>query len=529
MTKKLLIAVAAILAVVVIAAIAVALFFDANQFRPALAAQIGEALGRRVEIGSLRISWLAGGVAAEDVVILDDPAFSKEPFVSAKSVSIGVDMMTLLRARSLHVESFTLDRPRVALLRGSKGDWNFSTLGTTQPSSSNTMGAISVLVQKIRITNGQVTVRGIDGGRQARSYDDVDVTVSDVSFTSRFPFKIAAKTPGGGTIDVDGHAGPFNMKDMAETPFDGAVTIKHLDVASTGFIDSQSGIGGILDFSGTVASDGRTMATKGKASVTGLRLMPEASASRAPVAIDYESTYNAKSETATLKHVDVAIGKASARMTGDYRTSGKSSSVKMALRGDKMALTELQGALPALGITLPQGATIQQGALDLDLSIAGAVDRLVVTGPLTVSNAKLAGFDLAEKMGAVAAVAQLAGLQRVGDTLIESLTGILRMTPDGTQIDMFNMVAPSVGTLTGNGTISPQGALNFGMTATFSAKPVGIPFRIQGTTKNPSFVPDMGRVVKAATDSLKEAAKNPDNLKKAADAISGLFGRKKQE
>jgi AsmA protein len=180
-------------------------------------------------------------------------------------------------------------------------------------------------------------------------------------------------------------------------------------------------------------------------------------------------------------------------------------------------------------VTMPQGATLQQGTLDLDLAIAGPVDRIVVSGPLTVANAKMTGFDLNEKMGAVAAVAQLAGLQRVGDTLIESLTGALNVTPDGTQIDMIKMVAPSLGLLAGDGTISPQGALNFAMTATFNAKPIGIPFRIQGTTKNPSFSPDMGRVVKNATESLKEAAKNPDNIKKAADAISGLFGRKKQE
>lgn len=216
-------------------------------------------------------------------------------------------------------------------------------------------------------------------------------------------------------------------------------------------------------------------------------------------------------------------------MTGEYRTTGKSSSVKMSLRGDKMALTELQGALPALGVTVPQGATLQQGTLDLDLAIAGSVDRLTVTGPLNVANAKMTGFDLNEKMGAVAAVAQLAGLQRVGDTLVESLTGTLHVTPDGTQLETINMVAPTLGTLTGDGTISPTGALNFAMQVTFNAKPIGIPFKIQGTTKNPSFSPDMGRVVKNAGESLKEAAKNPDNIKKAADAISGLFGRKKQE
>jgi len=258
-------------------------------------------------------------------------------------------------------------------------------------------------------------------------------------------------------------------------------------------------------------------------------LMPDASTSKVPVSLDYESSYNMRSEVASVKRADVAIGKAAARMIGEYRTSGKSSSVKMSLRGDKMALTELQGALPALGVTLPQGATLQQGTLDVDVAIAGPVDRIVVSGPLKVANAKMTGFDLNEKMGAVAAVAQLAGLQRVGDTLVESLTGGLNVTPDGTQLNTINMVAPTLGVLVGDGTISPQGALNFAMTATFNAKPIGIPFRIQGTTKNPSFSPDMGRVVKNATESLKEAAKNPDNIKKAADAISGLFGRKKQE
>jgi AsmA protein len=145
------------------------------------------------------------------------------------------------------------------------------------------------------------------------------------------------------------------------------------------------------------------------------------------------------------------------------------------------------------------------------------------------------------------AVASLAGVKRVGDTLIESLTGTLHMTPDGIRIESFSMLAPDLGTLTGDGTISPQGAMNFPMLAKLKdgvvASPIqsetitrvlsytqtsGVPFRIQGTTKNPQFVPDVGRAMKGATDSLKDAAKNPDNLKKAADAIGNLFRRKQE-
>src|SRR6266566_790876 len=130
MAKKLLIAIVALVGLVIVAAVGVAIFLDANQFRPALTARMSDALGRRVEIGNLKVSWLSGGIAAEDVVIADDPAFNRDPFVSAKSVSIGVDLMPLILQRSLRVQSFTLDHPRVALVRSNSGAWNFSTIAS---------------------------------------------------------------------------------------------------------------------------------------------------------------------------------------------------------------------------------------------------------------------------------------------------------------------------------------------------------------------------------------------------------------
>jgi AsmA protein len=403
------------------------------------------------------------------------------------------------------------------------------------------MGAISVLIQKIRISGGQISITGLDGARKARSYSDVDVNVTNLSFTSPFPFEVDAKAPGGGTLAVDGEAGPFNLNDIALTPFHGEVTIKNLDVASTGFVDPASGIAGLLDFKGSVASTGTLMSTSGKATATNARLLPGAAVSSVPIAIDYESTFSTKTQSGTLKKADVSIGKAVARITGDYRVNGATTSVRMGLRGTKMPITELQSALPAIGVTLPSGASLTQGILDLELTIGGPIDRLTIEGPIALAKAKLTGFDLTEKMGAVAS---LAGVKRVGDTLIDSLTGTLHMTPEGIRVESFNMIAPDLGTLTGAGTISPQGEMAFPMLAKLKegvvASPIqsaaitsvlsytqksGVPFRIQGTTKNPQFVPDVGRAMKGATDSLKDAAKDPENLKKAADAIGNLFRR----
>jgi len=59
---------------------------------------------------------------------------------------------------------------------------------------------------------------------------------------------MTAKTPGGGTVTLDGKAGPLSVTDAADTPLQATAEVSHLDVASTGFIDPASGLAGLIDF-----------------------------------------------------------------------------------------------------------------------------------------------------------------------------------------------------------------------------------------------------------------------------------------
>ena len=113
MKKKLLITVSAVAGLMVVAVLGLWLFLDVNRFRPQLEEAMGGALGRKVSIGNIRIALLSGGMAIEDLSIADDPAFSTAPFVTAKAVTVGVDLMPLIFSRSLRVESFRLDRKSV--------------------------------------------------------------------------------------------------------------------------------------------------------------------------------------------------------------------------------------------------------------------------------------------------------------------------------------------------------------------------------------------------------------------------------
>src|SRR5215471_12018248 len=203
MAKKLLIALGVVVGLLVVLVGAMWLFVDADQFRPKLEVMMSEALGRRVTIGRLRIALFSGGIAAEDLMIADDSAFSRLPFVTAKSVSVGVDLITLIKSRTLRVESFRLDQPSVALLRSASGVWNFSGLGNGSSASPASAGTTMAFVcQAISIAGGQIVIRGLDGSHADRRYDGVNVDVSDLSLTSMFPFTVSAKAPNGGTLRV---------------------------------------------------------------------------------------------------------------------------------------------------------------------------------------------------------------------------------------------------------------------------------------------------------------------------------------
>ena len=65
----------------------------------------------------------------ENVSIADDPAFSKSPFITAKSLKVGVELMPLIFSKTLNVTGIVLDEPKITLLKAANGTWNFSSLG----------------------------------------------------------------------------------------------------------------------------------------------------------------------------------------------------------------------------------------------------------------------------------------------------------------------------------------------------------------------------------------------------------------
>lgn len=557
MLKKVLIVAGVIVGVLIVIALVLPVFINANTFKPTLESDLSGALGRKVQIGNISLSVFSGGVTVDSFSVADDPAFSSSPFLSAKQLTAGVNLFPLIFSKRLEVTSFTISDPQVTLLRSPSGRWNYSSLGesnsqrshssaaqaspssqqSSSPSSASST-ANNFSVGQLKLSNGTMTV-GTVGSSKVRKYNDVNLTASNVSYTSQFPFQLTADTPGGGSIKLDGKAGPVNQSDASLTPFTASLAIKNFDLGSTGFIDASSGVGGVVSFDGTLASDGREMTSKGTITAQKVRFAPDASPATVPVNIDYATTYNLRSSNGSLTQGEIRIGKAAATLGGTYDASSAVTTVKMKMEGKAMPVPDLEGVLPAVGVQLPSGASLKTGTLDLALDITGPVDKLIITGPVNLSNAKLAGFNLSGKLGALASFANL-GKAASPDTEIQTLSTNLRVDPQGTHAQNLNLIVRSLGTMTGNANISPAGQLDCRMTAKLATNSVagvvgtalssitggatanGIPFKVTGSTSKPIFMPDLAAM--NASGKGGSTTGPPTTKQGAASAASSILG-----
>ena len=526
-----------VVAVLIVIAIAVPLLVNVNNFRPQIESTLSTTLGRPVKVGNLSLGVFSGSVGADQLSIADDPKFSTALFIQAKSLQVGVELLPLIFSKQLNVTKIVIDHPEMTLLRNREGVWNFSSLGkSAQPTERTSSTPSNLNVAKLDLNDGTVTVGSLSGKRKPIVYNNVNITMRNFSFTDRFPVVASVGLPGGGSLKIDGTAGPINSTDTALTPVQAKLTIKKLDLSQSALVDPELGITGSADFEGTLTSDGHIAKATGTLKATSLKLVPKGSPAGEPVQIVFAVEHDLKNESGKVVQGDVAIGKALAKLSGTYDMHGETTSIHTKLNGQAMPVDDLETALPAVGVVLPTGSRLKGGTLSVELDSSGPLNKLVSTGWVKMNNTALSGFNLASKLSAISA---LTGKQAStgNDTNIQNLSSDVRYTPDGTRLDKINLVIPALGTVTGAGTISPSNALDFKMVANLNGGAVsgltqmaglgskgsgGIPVNITGTTSNPTFLPDMKGMAGDQLKGLMNGGKsNP------LGGLSGLFGKKK--
>src|ERR1700722_13774124 len=580
--------IAIVVGVLIVLVLVAPFLIPVNQFRPTIEQKASAALGRKVEVGNLSLSLFSGALGADNLSIADDPKFSSAPFLTAKSVNVGVEIMPLIFSKTLNVTGVVIDSPQVSLIRNTAGDWNYSTLGASatkaqaqaapapapaaptqsaaKPAAPASGAPPAFTVQKLELKNGQITVSSV-GSQKKSNYSNVNVTASNVSLASKFPVTVTADLPGGGNFKVDGNAGPVNETNSVLTPLDAKITVSSLNLASTGFLDPSAGLGGILDLDGNISSANGSASTKGTTKLSKALLVAGGTPASEPVNVNFDTKYDLVKNTGVLNPSVLKIGTAALNLSGTYEIPAAGAVLHIKVDGQSLPVKDLQAFLPALGVNLPKGPSLQQGTLNTSLTLTGPTDKLVTAGNVGLFGAKLAGFDLGSKMSSISS---LTGIKTGQDLSIEKMTSNVRVAPEGIQADNFNAVVSQLGTLVGGGTINSKNQMDFKMAATVSdslltASPVAsgagallgqvmgggatkckggtttVPFQIQGTTSDPKFIPDVGGLAAGllksqlgggcaggaaagGQNSLNNIKQNPAG---AIQQLGGLFGKKK--
>jgi AsmA protein len=522
-----------IVIIAVLVAIALPFLIDVNQFRPKLESELTAVLGRQVTVGNLKLSILSGSVAADDLSIADDPAFSKTPFLKAKSLDAGVELLPFLTSRKINVTGITIDQPEIALLQMPTGEWNYAKLGAKTPGSAGASGSpgsgIDLSVNLIKITNGRLTIGKTSGHLTPTVLDKVNVELKDYSPSSVMPFSLTAEFAGGGSVKLDGKAGPIPADNIEQTPVSASLTLANLGLVASGVMNAAYGIDGVVGIDGSVDSNGKQIDVKGKIHAEKLKLVKGGSPATKAVEFDFTMQHDLGTRAGSLVKGEVHIGAAQALLTGTYKPQGETLAVKANLSGPSMGVQELEGMLPALNIVLPAGSKLEGGTVSAKVSVEGTLDNLEASGSVGVSNTRLTGFDLGQKMSVIE---RLAGIKSGPNTTIQTLSLNVKTGNQGTTVDDLQVVAPDIGEIGGSGTISPDRALDFKMHASIKGgllpaalgarTSAGVPFFVRGTATDPKFEPDLKGMAEGEIKDIKGGA-----VKAATGIVGGFLGKKK--
>ena len=484
---------------------------NVDQFRPTLQSELSGALGREVTLGNLKLKILTGEVTADDLSVAEDPAFGKPAFLRAKSLHVGAEILPFLLSRKLIVNALVIDQPEISLVQSPSGDWNFSSLGgktkaapvKAPPSASE---PLDLSVKLVKISNGRVSLSRTVGHWKPLALEQVNLELRDFSAASAFPFSLAAQVGGGGAIKLDGKAGPINPTDSAMTPVSLHLSVSQLDLARSGMSDVAPDIAGLVSFDGSGESDGVSMRLDAKLKGEKMKLSKNGTPAAAPLAVDFAVRHDLRKHAGTISKGDVHIGAAVAHLTGSYAERGDSMVVNFKLAGPNMPVQELEKLLPALGVVLPNGSSLQGGTASANFTMEGPADKLVTNGSVAFNKTRLVGFDLPKKM---ATIEKLAGIKPSPDTDIDELSATLRSGPDGTSAQNMKLIVPAIGELSGAGAITPANAVDFKMSAIVHTSGLlavvdntPIPFTVTGTCAEPVFRPDIKAVVKNKINSI---------------------------
>jgi AsmA protein len=420
--RKLGIAIAVIVVVLIAAVLIVPHLIDVNQYHGQIQSQLEKRLGRQVTLGNMGLRLFPPAFDVENTTIAEDLHFAtNRPFATADKLAVSVKFWPLLR-KQLEVNSLELVHPHIELVRNAQGVWNFATLGqeskptaaqkapqpaqaptptttTGPPGSQSPAGkqpAGQLTLANLFINDGQVAITDLQKHQSRAVYDHIDLNVNDFAPDQQFSMKLTAHLPGEGkqAIWLEGKGGPIKEADMLNTPFDGTL---RLDQVSTGaaqkFLNSQSlnGIDAVLTGSAKVKNSGGRLASNGTIKVENARIHNVNVGY--PIALDYDVADDLTNDVIQIHKGDLKLGATPVSLAGTVNTKPTPSQIDLKLTASNASIAEMARLASAFGVAFGKDVDVK-GQVNADIQARGAMDKPALNGQLSARNLDISGKEI---------------------------------------------------------------------------------------------------------------------------------------
>ncbi|MBI1760218.1 MAG: AsmA family protein [Acidobacteria bacterium] len=396
---------AALLGLLLLSALALPHLININNYRPQIAGQLEQRLGRQVGLGALSLHvWPLLNVNVDDVQIGDDPQIASGAFVQAKAVRLRLGWLSLLRGNP-QVAGLELIEPVVTLIKATPEKWNWSTLKPLQAAG----GEAEPAPLNLRVTNGSFKL--IDRTLTPpveKTYSGVNLMLAGFAPRRAFDFELGVTMPGAqaGQLQISGTAGPLDAKDATQTPLDARVKLQQVELASLeALLGEQSAHAGKLTVDAEIAgklADG--LKTSGQFKAEQWRFVAAVEPARTPLAAKFKliakSVKDATGATnigVQIEQGDLTLGKTAVSVTGQINQLPAHPTYDLQLQGDRIALDSLLESAYALGFGPPAG-TKASGAATIKLRATGNSQNVALQGQAEVRDLKFQSAQLPQAM-----------------------------------------------------------------------------------------------------------------------------------
>jgi AsmA protein len=440
--RKVLIAIAVIVVVVIAGAAIFVATFDVNKYGGTIQAQLQQHLGRQVQLGDMHLKLFPPSITVQDLAISDDPRFSSDaPFVKASELDVAVKLFPLLH-KDVQIESLNLQQPTVNLIKNKAGQWNFASIGNsaaTPKTSSSDQQQFSL--GDLVIKDGEISLLDQTQSSTPTLYNHIDVKLSDFSPNTPFNIEATVHMAGAGeqAITLQGKGGPINSQDATLTPFHGTLQLKNVGVSDfTKFLNSPAtaGTDGVLTGETKIDSEGGKVTANGQtniqnAKVRGMEL-------GFPVSASYDLTDDMPNGAITIRNLTTKLGSTPIDLNGTAQTKSTPAHIDVNLRANNVSVAEAAKYAAAAGMALTPGTTVT-GTINANIHAVGSADKPALSGTLSAANLQASGKDLPQPVQIQSINLNLTPAQIQSNPF----TIVSGQTSANAQLTMRNYTAPS--------------------------------------------------------------------------------------